>query len=181
MGILEGTSSELTVPLPKYLLQQDSFLEMSLRDVTSPSGVRLLFPETALVFQETLLHSSCSILRFCSRRLCSSSWILICEETIFLKKCTEHSSAEYNWKHILNVNLELSVADLKLHSSKGSGRRKKYSKWSLAYVKSVFKKICSWAHAHQTVEMYMHKNSKPFCTVKCTFMVATANFKKKYT
>lgn len=76
--------TELTVPLPKYLVQQDSFFsDMSLQDVTSFSGVWLFFLETALVFQETFLRSNCSILCFCSWRLCSSSWILICQETDF--------------------------------------------------------------------------------------------------
>lgn len=95
-GILEGTSSELTVPLPKYSLQWHSFfLDKFLQDVTSPSGVWLLFPEITLVFQETFLHSNWLSLRLCSRRLCSSSWILICKETNFFLKCTEQT--QFNW------------------------------------------------------------------------------------
>lgn len=87
--------TELTVPLPKYLVQQDSFFsDTSLQDVTSFSGVWLLFLETALVFQETFLRSNCSILCLCSWRLCSSSWILICQETVFFFKHIERT--EFN-------------------------------------------------------------------------------------
>jgi len=153
MGILKGTSSESTILLPKYSLQQDSFfLDKPPQDVTSPSGVRLLFSETALVFQETFLRSSCSILCLCSWRLCSSSWILICQETKSFLKFIEQT--QFNWiplETYPECKPRAFSCRLKTTFIQSVWKKKKITASEVSHTSKVFQKICYWAHARQTV------------------------------